>query len=208
MKNNEQRAFWEKQNIDIHGMMLNEEAETFEDLERNEILAYLPELDGLRILEPAAGIGRFTEYFASRGSEVTALDFVEKFIDENKNVCTQFGNVSHCVSDIMDIDFEPDSFDLIFVNWLLMYIKDGDLDTLIQRFGRWLVPGGYLFLRESCVSPSNPDAPHPCTYYRDPEIYERLLSENFETCQNGCIDIYRKRYNNPNQRWWLLQSRG
>ena len=208
MKNVEQKTFWEKQNLDTQSMMLNADAdELFEERERREILGYLPDLTGARILEPAAGIGRFTTCFAPQASQVTALDFVQQFIEENATACSGTCNVTHAVCDIMEADFAPGSFDHIFINWLLMYIQDTDLPTLAGRLSTWLSPEGTMFLRESCVSASNPNAPHPHTHYRDPKVYESLFSDRFSVLSKGNVQVYAAEYNNPNQIWWLFQKR-
>jgi len=206
MNNDKQRTFWEQQNLDVQGMMLNEEAGEFEDMERQEILGYLPDLTGKRILEPAAGIGRFTTQFAAKAGHVTALDFVEQFIDQNRAACAGLNNVTLQVSDIMEAEFPPESFDHIFINWLLMYLTDDHVGTLSERLQSWLAPGGTLFLRESCVSASNPNAPHPHTHYRDPEAYEHILTTGLSLVNKGQVQIYVQRYNNPNQRWWLFSK--
>ncbi|MCF8108837.1 MAG: aminotransferase class I/II-fold pyridoxal phosphate-dependent enzyme [Desulfohalobiaceae bacterium] len=199
-----QLSFWEKEDCDIQGMMLNPEAGKIEARDRMEVLSYLPDLAGKRILEPAAGIGRFTTHFALQAKKVVALDFVEDFIALNRNICAPFANISHQAADIMKAEFEPESFDVIFINWLLMYLEDADLPVIKKRMSQWLQPGGQLFLRESCVSASNPDEPHPHTQYRDPKVYEDLFLPEFEIVKAGRIEAYVQEYGNPNQRWWLF----
>lgn len=46
------------------------------------------------------------------------------------------------------------SFDLIFSNWLLMYLSDAELCSLTEKMLSWLRPSGYLFFRESCFHQS------------------------------------------------------
>ena len=202
--NRMQLTFWEKEDCDIQGMMLNPEADKIEARDRMEVLSYLPDLAGKRILEPAAGIGRFTTHFALQAEKVVALDFVEDFIVLNQKICAPFANISHQAADIMKAAFEPESFDVIFINWLLMYLEDADLEVLKKRMSQWLSPGGRLFLRESCVSASNPDEPHPHTHYRDPRVYEDLFVPDFEILKAGRIEAYVQEYGNTNQRWWLF----
>ena len=201
-----QLSFWEREDCDIKGMMLNPEADKIEARDRMEVLSYLPDLTGKRILEPAAGIGRFTTHFALQAKKVVALDFVEDFIALNRKICAPFANISHQAADIMKASFEPESFDVIFINWLLMYLEDADLPVIKKRMSQWLQPGGQLFLRESCVSASNPDEPHPHTQYRDPGVYEDLFASDFEILSKGRIEAYVQEYGNPNQRWWLFKK--
>jgi len=203
---NEQRYFWRQQKDDVAGMMCNPEAFDFEASERNEIISYLPDLRGKRILEPAAGIGRFTTYFASVAEHVTAIDFVDKFIKKNIKASSSFLNTTHHIGNMMDVDIENESFDLVFVNWLLMYLRDDDARVLCDRIEKWLKPEGEIFLRESCVSASNPNRPHSHAHYRDPEFYEDLFIQRFSLLSKGNIVIYEKRYGNSNQRWWLFKK--
>lgn len=42
------------------------------------------------------------------------------------------------------------SFDFIFSNWLLMYLSDEELKSIVEKMLSWLRPGGFLFFRESC----------------------------------------------------------
>lgn len=46
------------------------------------------------------------------------------------------------------------SFDVVFSNWLLMYLSDQELKSLADKFLMWLRPGGHLFFRESCFHQS------------------------------------------------------
>ena len=205
---NEQLFFWKHQNDDVTGMMCNPEAFEFEAYERSEIISYLPDLRGKRVLEPAAGIGRFTTYFASVAEHVTAIDFVDKFIEKNIKASSSFLNTTHHVSNMMDVNIENESFDFVFINWLLMYLDDNDVKILCDRIDKWLKPGGSFFLRESCVSASNPNRPHIRANYRDPRFYENLIIKKFALLSKGNIVIYEQRYGNPNQRWWLFHKMG
>ena len=46
------------------------------------------------------------------------------------------------------------SYDLVFSNWLLMYLEDAELRNLFAKLLCWLRPNGYFFFRESCYHSS------------------------------------------------------
>lgn len=46
------------------------------------------------------------------------------------------------------------SFDLVFSNWLLMYLDEAEVFSLFSKMLTWLRPGGYFFFRESCFHQS------------------------------------------------------
>lgn len=206
MSSNERLYFWKQQNNDVTGMMCNPDALEFETFERAEIVSYLPDLKGKQVLEPAAGIGRFTVYFASVAEHVTAVDFVDKFIEKNKKACSCFLNTTHHVGNVMELNIEKASFDFVFINWLLMYLEDDEVRTLCSRIYQWLKPNGLLFLRESCISASNPKRTHTHTYYRDPTFYIDLFIAKYRLLFHGNIRVYEQKYQNPYQLWWLYEK--
>jgi ubiquinone/menaquinone biosynthesis C-methylase UbiE len=203
---NERLYFWKQQNNDVTGMMCNPDALEFETFERAEIVSYLPDIKGKQVLEPAAGIGRFTVYFASVAEHVTAVDFVDKFIEKNKKACSCFSNTTHHAGNVMELNIEKASFDFVFINWLLMYLEDDEVRTLCSRIYQWLKPNGLLFLRESCISASNPKRIHPHTYYRDPNFYSDLFITKYRLLSHGNIRVYEQKYQNPYQLWWLYEK--
>lgn len=52
-------SFWENyaRSPDLQTMMLNKEAETFDEQDRNDVMGSLPNLKGMRVVEIGAGIG-------------------------------------------------------------------------------------------------------------------------------------------------------
>jgi phosphoethanolamine N-methyltransferase len=200
-------SFWQQQQSNSQGMMLNDKATELDKLEQKEIISYLPNLKGKKILELGAGIGRYTKHFATLAQGVTVVDFVEKFIEKNKINNAEVLNITYFCSNVMDIEFPSQSFDFIFVNWLFMYLEDKDIELLIPRIHTYLQPKGTLFLRESCFSSSNPNSPHTNSHYREPNFYEILLLEKFDLLLKGNIKVYEFFFNNPNQFFWLLQKK-
>ena len=204
----EKLIFWEQHSADIPGILLNSEGMEFDVEERAEILSYLPDASGKRVLDLAAGIGRFTSQFAPVAEHVVSVDFIEKFIAASKETNAAFSNITYYAQSALEVNFEKESFDLVFINWLFMYLEDAETRLLADRVYQWLKPNGHLFVRESCVSSSNPDNPHPHSHYRAPSFYPALFREHFVTVSHGNVKVYAQRYGNPNQLWWLLQKSG
>jgi phosphoethanolamine N-methyltransferase len=119
--------------------------------EKSEIISYLPDLKGKKVLDLGAGIGRFTRHFASHAHHVISTDLMPHFIEKNQQNHADFSNVKYICSDVMNLEFEEASFDFVFLHWLLMYLEDHQMKLLIERIHRWLKPQGELFFRESCA---------------------------------------------------------
>ena len=57
------------------------------------------------------------------------------------------------------------SYDLVFSNWLMMYLEDEEVQTLVKKELSWLQEDGYLFARESCVKQSGISLCFSCRLY-------------------------------------------
>ena len=200
--------FWHGQSTTVGGMVLIDDCVTLDREERADILAQLPPLEGLDILELGAGIGRYTSHFVQEARHVTVVDFIEKFIEENRRTTDRFNNASYCCADVMDLEFEDGSFDFVFVNWLFMYLDNRQIALLSDSIRRWTRAEGKVFFRESCFVGSTGTAPskdNP-TRYRSDEEYTSLFENNFSLIHSGNVKIYEELFNNPHQYYWLFEK--
>uniref|UniRef100_A0A8D0GTA4 phosphoethanolamine N-methyltransferase n=1 Tax=Sphenodon punctatus TaxID=8508 RepID=A0A8D0GTA4_SPHPU len=213
------QQFWREhsRNPSLQDMMLDSNAQLLSQEERPEILELLPLLDGQDVLELGAGIGRYTSVLAEPARHVTAVDFMESFVEQNRRENGHRDNVAFLQGDVTCLQLPGQSFHLIFSNWLFMYLADEELRALARRMLSWLRPGGHLFFRESCFHQSG-DSPRSFnpTLYRTPAQYNQLLTGAQETLEeknwgfeivfSRSVQTYVKRKGNRNQVCWLLQK--
>ncbi|ELU02022.1 hypothetical protein CAPTEDRAFT_91785 [Capitella teleta] len=177
------REFWEEHShaATVEEMMLDSSADQIELMEREEILGMIDDFTGLDVLELGAGIGRYTSHFASKAKSVRAVDFMESFTSENQARNGHLKNVNITQADVTQLEIEEESFDLIFSNWLMMYLTEVEVLDLFAKMLKWLRPGGKLYFRESCFHQSGDKArtTNP-TQYRDPATYTNYF-------QSPCI---------------------
>jgi phosphoethanolamine N-methyltransferase len=142
-----------------------------------QILSLLPSYEGKSVLELGAGIGRFTGELAKTAGHVLAMDFIESVIKKNESINGHCKNVSFVCADVTspDLVIEDNSIDLIFSNWLLMYLSDQEVEKLVRRMVKWLKVGGHIFFRESCFHQSG-DSKRKVnpTHYREPKFYTKV----------------------------------
>ena len=203
------KEYWAQQKPTIQGMLLNPNAEQIDREDQREILAALPDWHDLRVLELAAGIGRFTTSLAQGAKEVVAVDFTESFIEQNRVENQHNDYVTLLCNNVMELDFAPASFDLVFSNWLFMYLVDDDILTLSERMQHWLAPNGWLFFRESCITNSKGELSKGngnISSYRSPKFYEDIFLKQFEMKRAGFVSIYSEIYHHENQKYWLFQK--
>lgn len=213
--------FWKthSKGATVEEMMLDSHAKELTIHELPEVLSLLPGLAGKRVLELGAGIGRYTSHLLTKAEHVTAVDFMERFVKKNREENGHHSNAAFIQADVTKLDVPKKSFDIIFSNWLLMYLSDEELKAMTKKMLHWLRPGGFLFFRESCNHQSgdckrdfNP------TYYRNQAQYSHLMTsvqaEDPEQAEKFGFDIvltkkvqtYVKMKNNQNQICWLLQK--
>ncbi|KAH7658391.1 phosphoethanolamine N-methyltransferase protein [Dioscorea alata] len=217
-----QKSYWTEHSKDltVEAMMLDSRAADLDKEERPEVLSLLPPFEGKSVLELGAGIGRFTGELAKVAGHVLALDFIESVIKKNESVNAHFGNTEFMCADVTspELKIEAESVDLIFSNWLLMYLSDNEVENLVERMVKWVKVGGFIFFRESCFHQSG-DSKRKInpTHYREPRFYTQIF-KNCHTC-NGygdafelslitckCIGAYVRNKKNQNQICWLWQK--
>ncbi|KAK4395642.1 Phosphoethanolamine N-methyltransferase 1 [Sesamum angolense] len=199
--------------LTLEAMMLDSNACDLDKEERPEVLSLLPPYEGKSVLELGAGIGRFTGELAKKAGELVALDFIESVIKKNETINGHNKNVKFMCADVTspDLNFPEGSLDLIFSNWLLMYLADKEVEDLAQRMVKWLKVGGYIFFRESCFHQSGDHKrkSNP-THYREPRYYTKVFKEchSYDNAGNSfelslmsckCIGAYVKNKKNQNQ---------
>lgn len=197
--------FWQGQKPNLKSMYLTDLGSELDVVERPEILSYLPQFKDKIVLELAAGIGRFTGDFAALAEKVVAVDFVPKFIRANQKRNALYSNVEYLCSDVMCLDLEEKSFDLIFMNWLLMYLEDEEVELLAERFSRWLKPGGHLFFRETCSLNDRYFEEGYFVRYRNWDFYTELFTRRFQLVRHDSIKTYDYRFANPFHRFWYFR---
>lgn len=182
------KSYWEghSANTSIETMMLDTNARTLHELERPEILEKAPKMDGQDVLELAAGIGRYTGTIGQVAKSVVAVEFIEDFHKANIATNAHLGNIEFKCQDVCELEYPPHSFDVIFSNWIFMYLSDEEVKRFAQKAVKWLRPGGQIFFRESCFRQSgdvkretNP------THYRHPSFYVSAFGSVLSEEANG-----------------------
>ncbi|KAL6615843.1 hypothetical protein ACP70R_038113 [Stipagrostis hirtigluma subsp. patula] len=218
-----QKSYWEEhysRDLTVEAMMLDSRAADLDKEERPEVLSLLPSYEGKSVLELGAGIGRFTGELAKTAGHVLAVDFIESVIKKNESINGHYKNTSFMCGDVTspDLMIEANSIDLIFSNWLLMYLSDEEVDKLVERMVKWLKVGGYIFFRESCFHQSGDSERNVNpTHYREPRFYTKIFKEFHSFNQDGnsfklslatfkCIGAYVKIKKSQNQICWLWQK--
>ncbi|KAE8710693.1 Phosphoethanolamine N-methyltransferase 3 [Hibiscus syriacus] len=232
-----QKKYWKEHsvNLTLEDMMLDSKAADLDKEERPEVLSMLPPYEGKRILELGAGIGRFTGELAQKAGHVIALDFIDSVIKKNETINRHYKNIEFVCADVTspDLKIQEGSLDLIFSNWLLMYLSDKEVISVIKLplFGEILGANTFCFFfqvngnldfhvlhaLESCFHQSGDcKRKNNPTHYREPRFYTKVFKECYATDDSGnpfelslvsykCIGAYVRNKKNQNQICWVWQ---
>jgi len=146
------------------------------------------------------------------------VDFVESLLTQNKKENNCASNVTYKCHDVMSLDLPLNSVDVVFCNWLLMYLDDEECRALLTKALSWLKDDGIFFFRESCFHQSGDqtDRDFNPTLYRVPQDYMNIIEsvhmekgtsmKAFELILSKSIQAYVKNRQNNNQICWLLHK--
>ncbi|KAK9830089.1 hypothetical protein WJX72_009725 [[Myrmecia] bisecta] len=211
-----QKSYWTEnsQEATVEAMMLDSMASVIDLQERPEVMGMLGVVEEKRIMELGAGIGRFTGALAATAKSVLAVDFMEHLIAENRRTNAQRKNVQWQVGDATELVLEPACCDVVFSNWLLMYLSDKEVAKLASDALRWVADDGIVFFRESCFRQSGDKKrkSNP-THYRNPREYFAIFDNvevevadggfaHYELISCRCVDTYVQLKQNQNQVCW------
>jgi SAM-dependent methyltransferase len=104
--------------------------------------AMLPDLRDLKVLDLGCGFGWFCRWAREQGAtQVLGLDVSEKMLERARAATADVG-ISYARVDLELVELLEASVDLTYSSLALHYIKD--LEKLLAKIHRALVPGGYL----------------------------------------------------------------
>eukprot|EP00386_Alphamonas_edax_P015138 GDKI01046330.1.p1 GENE.GDKI01046330.1~~GDKI01046330.1.p1 ORF type:complete len:338 (+),score=103.82 GDKI01046330.1:79-1014(+) len=175
------------------------------------------------LLELGAGIGRISFMLQPLCQKLVAVDFLQPCIEMNKKINTREERPldEFMCADATKLEFAPGSLDVVFWNWLMMYLSDAEVTELIDRALTWLKPGGLLFCRESCGEPSDKNASKRAwategnpTMYRPAGFYSWLMTEFPESrghkveviFKERPVSIYKIKVGTEGQQAWLIRK--
>jgi len=115
-----------------------------------KVFAWLPDIEGLSVLDLGAGVGQWSFRFAERdASRVLAVEYAESLVDIGRKEAEKKG--------FKQVEFENSSaeafdtteqFDLVFISGLFVYLNKDQADKLLSHLGNFIRPGGILMLRD------------------------------------------------------------
>jgi SAM-dependent methyltransferase len=154
---------------------------------------------GGRILDVGSASGRDSAWFASRGFEVVGIDIAESLV---KMATVTVPGARFAVMNLMDLDFEDQSFDGIWCSCVLLHIPRSDAPVAIQKMASKLRTDGvfYVLVKEGATDGLEEDSRYEnavkfSSYFEASEIRTMLKSADLEILEisdlHKRVDDYR-----------------
>ena len=106
------------------------------------LMALLPDLRGLNVVDLGCGYGWFCRWAREQGAETfLGLDGSQKMLERAKSSSTDPA-ITYAKADLEDLDLPGASFDLAYSSLTLHYVQN--LAGLFEKVHRALRPGAYL----------------------------------------------------------------
>ncbi len=109
----------------------------------------LKEADFGKVLELGCGTGLYTEILLKNSTNVVATDFSDEMIESAKQKRGHLENVEFLKADALNLDFEGESFDSVFMANLIHIT--GNAEKVIQESRRVLKNGGSLIITSFAI---------------------------------------------------------
>ena len=97
------------------------------------------------VLECACGTGMLTKVVAPKSKSIIATDFSSKMLKRAKKKCKNFNNVEFMNANIMKLDFDDNSFDIVIAANVIHLLDDpikaiNELDRVCKENGKIIIP--------------------------------------------------------------------
>lgn len=139
---------------------------------QRDVLQFLGGLKGLRVFELGVGIGRMTSELSRHAREVVGCDLTQGMLERAHQNLSDAQNVTLHHGRITDMDYKPNSFDLVFDSIVLLHILNPD--ELRATLHKMREMARRVFLCEHTYE--GPDFPiSKYSILRKPEEYHQLM---------------------------------
>ena len=97
------------------------------------------------VLECACGTGMLTKVVAPKSKSIIATDFSSKMLKRAKKKCKKFNNVEFKNANIMKLEFDDNSFDIVIAANVIHLLDDpikaiNELDRVCKENGKIIIP--------------------------------------------------------------------
>ena len=152
---NNKLGFWEeysnRKDLSMNSLM---NLEVNEELSKRKFEVETKMFDNLISLNPnynvldlGGGIGLWANFFSQKGCNVTLVEKEKNFIEIAKKIAKKNITIHH--SDVVDFSAEENSFDVVFISGVTIYLDDRSLLNLMSNIKKYLKSNGFFLHRDA-----------------------------------------------------------
>ena len=197
-----------------------------DEMERDMVLAWLPPDRSFRVLDIACGIGRWGHHLAASAAAYQGVDFSEGLVELARQSLAGAYPPDRLAVDVLSatelaadrLTLAP-PFDLVVEAGLLLYLNDGDVETVLRAIPPLLAEHAVIYLREPVATGERLTLDRhwsdelqqqysatyrPLGFYQD-VIDRTLVSEGFSVTRSMALDPSLANRRDTTQHFFLLE---
>jgi len=121
----------------------DEKLEYLNSFEKRKLDDFLKDINGKKILDIGCGTGRIIQDLLDKGADITGVDVSTEML---KIAEKKFPNSNFVEADIRELPFKDNTFDIVICTFVIVHLKQVELEGAFDEVYRILKPGGSFIL--------------------------------------------------------------
>jgi len=128
---------------DLYAPHYDEKLDYLDSFEKRKLVELMDNLGGKKVLDIGCGTGRIIPDLLDKNAIVTGADISTEML---KIAQEKFPKVNFVEADIRKLPFKDDSFDFVIAAFVIVHLKQVELENAFDEVYRVLKPGGKFIL--------------------------------------------------------------
>lgn len=128
---------------DLYAGNYDEKLDYLDSFEKRKLDDFFRDIKGKKVLDIGCGTGRIIPDLLEKEAKVTGADVSTEML---KIAVKKFPNSTFVKADIRELPFKDDSFDIVISAFVIVHLKQCELEEAFNEVYRVLKPGGSFIL--------------------------------------------------------------
>jgi 2-polyprenyl-3-methyl-5-hydroxy-6-metoxy-1,4-benzoquinol methylase len=205
------KEFWKNKKPDLDSMCGFKELNEEDLINTKSIFTQLSTKEYKRALDVGSGIGRISfNFLYDIVEQIDLLDINKNFLQVAEEQQNKIGGNKiknfYC-SEIQKFRFDY-NYDLVFIQWVLEYLNDSQLEIFIKNVYQNLENEGIIIIKENVNLDSNSNFVYPKegSLIRNPKVFEKIFFDSGFKIKNKNSVVFKNVADLCDIKFWVLEK--